>query len=200
MIKRNLKKLFVLSLLTLFVSCKTVPVRYAEEEYWLLSEKKQKKILATLSLSGVQVDRIGGWNFVEREVADLTPLYFWNNKCKVVAEEERPYYTAEVQVRERDFNVGWKTKKSLAVEVRIWARDYVSESESTAERQKLPAAAGRIVTTGKHSFSSSKITSQLLSKAIGKTVKKLAKFERQRKRNSVKLEKQKAAKQKGGKK
>lgn len=130
--------------------------------------------MVTLALLGVHVDRTGGWASIEKETSALAPLYFWNCGYKVVDAGERPVYAAEIHLREREYNLGWNSKRSLAVEVHIWTYEDASDMSAAAHEQKLPVAVGRIVTIGDKTFSSSEITDRLLSKAIGKAAKQLA--------------------------
>jgi hypothetical protein len=179
--KKIFLKLFVF-LLFLF-SCEALPVNYSSSQSWQTSSinsKKQDKFWTTLTILSVHVDRSGGWDSVEKEAAALAPLYFWDRKCRVVDAEKTPSYAAQIQIRERDFNHGWKTKKSLAVEVRIWEYEDAPRNGESVLEHKLPAAVGRIITIGDKSFSSSKTTGLLLSKAIKKAVRKLAVYERKK--------------------
>ena len=175
-----LAMLFTVLLATIFISCEALPFNYSAGQSWLIRENEQEKILATLTLLGVQVDRSGGWDSVEKETVSLAPLYFWNQGCKTVAAEEGPAYAAGIQVREREFNLGWRTKRSLAVEVRIWVFEDAPKGGVSVHEQKLPVAVGRIVSTGEESFSSSHTTGRLLSMAIEKAVKQLAEYERKK--------------------
>jgi hypothetical protein len=127
-----------------------------------------------MTVLGVPADRSGGWASVEREAASLAPLYFWDRGCRVVSAEEGPQYAARIWIRERDFNMGWSNKKSLAVEVRIWAFEDAPVNGEPVEDHKLPAAVGRVVMTGDTSFSSSDTMGRLLSRAITQAVKQLA--------------------------
>jgi len=168
--------------LLILLSCEALPVNLSSGQSWLIPADNlggSEKTWTTLAILSVQVDRSGGWEpSVEKETASLAPLYFWDRGCRVVPAENAPSYAAFIQVREREFNRGWKTKKSLAVEVRIW--EYGDASENGVSVSKLPAAVGRIVATGDESFSSSVTTGRLLSKAIEKAVKELAAYERKK--------------------
>jgi hypothetical protein len=176
-----MKKFFQILILSIFLlvllSCEALPVNYSSGQSWLISSDNT---WTTLVILPVQVDRSGGWDSVEKETASLAPLYFWDSGCRVVAAEEAPAYAAQIQVREREFNVGWRTKKSLAVEVRIWDYDDAPKNGESVSVQKLPAAVGRIIETGDRSFSSSITTGDILSKAIKKAVKELAVYERKK--------------------
>ena len=172
-------KIIIFSLPVILLSCEALPINYSRGQSWHIPINEPEKISTTLTIMGVQVDRTGGWDSIEKETAALAPLYFWNRGCKVVPAEERPVYAAAIQVREREFNLGWRTKRSLAVEVRIWAYEDAPEAGASVQDQKLPAAVGIVTAMGERSFSSSETTGRLLSKAIGKAAKKLAVYERQ---------------------
>jgi len=164
-----MKKFLIVFLLPfIFLSCESLPINYSRSQSWLTSDNSSQM---TISLLSVQVDRAGGWDSVEKEIIDLAPLYFWNNGCRVVAVDEAPCYAAEIQAREREFSQGWRTRRSLAIEVRI------SSYKGSASAAKLPLAAGRVVAIGERSLSSSDTTGRMLSKAIAKAVKELAAHE-----------------------
>jgi hypothetical protein len=184
--KIYLQKLIISLFMLVLLSCEALPVNYSSGQSWLISpadsdkSDKPDKSWTTLAILSVQVDRSGGWDSVEKEAAALAPLYFWDRGCRIVAAEKTPSYAAQIQIREREFNLGWKTKKSLAVEVCIWEYEDAPENGGFYLSQKLPAAVGRVVSTGDKSFSSSVTTGRLLSKAIKKAVKKLAVYERKK--------------------
>jgi hypothetical protein len=180
----NLKKLQILFLLlfAFLISCEALPFNYSSSQSWLLSEEETEKVRTTLVLLNVRTDRSGGWDSVEKEAAALAPLYFWNYGCRVVAAGEKAAYTAGIQIREREFNLGWKTKRSLAVEVCIW--DYNDASENKVQYQNLPLAAGRVTALGDRSFSSSVTLDRLLSKAVKKAVNEIAVYEKRKKKDA----------------
>jgi len=170
-------KIFIFSLPVILLSCEALPFNYSSSQSWLIPNDTPGKNRNTINITGVQVDRSGGWDSVEREITALAPLYFWNNGRMVVT-EEKPAYTAEIQAREREFNLGWSSKRSLAVEVRIWADNDTNNNNDLSFEKKLPAAVGRVIVTGEKSFASSETTGRLLSKAIKKAVEELTAYER----------------------
>jgi len=173
------RQILMFLFLTLLFSCETLPSNYLTSQSWLLSEKNTKNARTTLVVLNVNVDRSGGWDSIEKETSVLAPLYFWNYGCKVVDAGEIADYATGINIREREFNLGWRTKRSLAVEVCIW--DYNDTFENSIQYQKPPLAVGRVITLGDKSFSSSYTIELLLSKAIKKAVKKLATHERWKK-------------------
>jgi len=174
-------KRFILVLFTaLVLSCEALPFNFSTGGSWLINEDGPNANRAALTVLGVDVDRTGGWDSVERETAALAPLYFWDQGCVVVSAEEKPGYAVWIHLREREFSRNWQTKKSLAVEVRIWPYEDAPEAGTPFYEQKLPLAVGRVVRVGEKSFSSSETTGQMLSKAIEKAVKKIVEHERRK--------------------
>ena len=173
--KKFIVKIIIFSAAAILLSCEALPFNYTADQSWLI-ESAHEKIWTTMTVLGVQADRSGGWDSVEKEAASLAPLYFWDRGCRVVSAEEWPQYAARIWIRERDFNLGWSSKKSLVVEVRIWAFEDAPVSGAPDEDHKLPAAVGRVVMTGDTSFSSSDTMGKLLSRAITQAVKQLAAY------------------------
>jgi len=158
-----------LFLALVLVSCDSMPVNYSFSQSWLIPEAGGAGEAArrTIKLAGVSVDRSSGWDSLEKEVAALAPLYFWQSGYRLAEQDGAADYAAQISLREREFAVGWHTKRSLAVEVRIWASPG-EEMPVDGLFGTLPLAAGRVVAIGDGSFSSSKTTGKMLSRAIGK--------------------------------
>ena len=173
--KKFIVKIIIFFAAAILLSCEALPFNYSADQSWLI-KNAQEKTWTTMTVLGVQIDKSGGWDSVEREAALLAPLYFWDRGCRVVSAEEGPQYAARIWIRERDFNMGWSNKKSLAVEVRIWAFEDAPVNGEPVEDHKLPAAVGRVVMTGDTSFSSSDTMGRLLSRAITQAVKQLAMY------------------------
>ena len=161
----------LLFLLILF-SCDSTPESFSQS--WFMPEKgKAGSKRGSIKLIGVSVDRSGGWDSLEKEVNALAPFYFWKYGCRLAEPGAAADYAVDISLRERELNAGWRTWRSLAVEVRIWACNDENEIYADGFSKRLPLAAGRIVAIGEESFSSSKITDKMLSHAISKSVKKL---------------------------
>lgn len=160
-------------LIILAASCGSIPVNYTASESWSIAQNgmdadaEQK----TIKVAGVFVDRQGGWDSLEKEIAVLAPLYFWEQGYRQVPSGGDPAYVAHINLREREFTIGWHTRRSLAVEVRIW--EGASGIGQADFGTSVPIAAGRIVAIGNDSFSSSQITGKMLSRAIVLAVKKI---------------------------
>ena len=166
--KLNIFVLFFMALI--FLSCESMPVNYSRSKSWLLGKKNPQ---GTFSLIGISVDRIGGWDSLEREMTALAPLSFWEEGFQMIAGDKPADYAADIQLREREYSSGWRTKRSLSVEVRVWAYEDPGAGK-TAYAQTLPLAAGRVISTGDRSLSSFETTNRMLSKAIRKAVRQLA--------------------------
>ena len=149
-----------LSLAFLLLSCYSMPVSFSQS--WIIPEKTGQ----TIKLTGVSIDRQGGWDSLEKEVTALAPLYFLQNGYHLIESDGPADYSAHISLREREFSVGWRTQRSLAVEVLVLAG-----GEKPSEG---PLAAGRVVKIGDESFLSSKTTGTMLSRAINETIKKLS--------------------------
>jgi len=180
-----MKKYFQLLIASIFllilISCEALPVNFTLGQSWFIPSADFKipgKAWTTLTILSVNVDRSGGWDSIEKETAATAPLYFWDSKCRVVPAEESPSYAAQIFIREREFSVGWETKKSLAVEVHIWDYENAPKEGDSILEYRLPAAVGRIIVTGGKSFVSSKTANRILPKAIKKAVRKLAVYDR----------------------
>jgi hypothetical protein len=158
-------------------SCESVPINYSRSRSWLTG---RKPVWGTVSLLGVTVDRIGGRDSVERDITALAPLCFWEEGCQMLSPGKSADYAADIQVREREYSSGWRTKRSLLVEVRIWP--YGEEgTERQTYTQSLPLAAGRVIAMGSRTLSSFETTNRMLSQATQKAVKQLAAQKRKQK-------------------
>jgi hypothetical protein len=152
-----------------------MPVNYSRTRSWFL---KEKPVWGTVNLLGVTVDRIGGWDSVEQDITGLAPLFFWEAGCRMIPGASPADYAADIQLREREYRSGWRTKRSLLVEVRIWPH---GDGGRSAYTETLPLAAGRITAMGDRSLSSFETTNRMLSRAIRKAVGQLAAHKRKQK-------------------
>ena len=170
-----IRSILFLTFTLLLFSCYSMPASFSQS--WKIPEKNTAKdrTKRTIKLVGVSVDRSGGWDSLEKESTVLAPIHFWRKGFRL-AEEETADYAAFISLREREFAVGWRTRRSLALEVQVWACTdgmSVNELSHDALSQKLPVAAGRVVVIGKKSFISSKTMGKLLVRAINKTLGKM---------------------------
>ena len=145
------------------LSCSSLSDIFSFSQSWAIPEGAAGT-RQTIKLAGVSVDRLGGWDSLEREVVALAPLYFWEHGYRMA--EQDADYAVHISLREREFASGWRTRRSLALEVRIW-------DGAEGLPGKLPIAVGRVVAVGDKSFSSSKTTGKMLALAIGKATGEL---------------------------
>ena len=166
-----LKEITILFLAVLLFSCDSMPVSITKTSSWRITDESSST--GTIKLANVTVDRSGNRDSLEKEVAALAPLYFWSEGYKTVESDGSADYAVQINLREREVVSGWRTKTSLAVEVRIWA---CADGDMRLNEfaGKMPVAAGRAVCSGNKSFSSSKTTGKMLSGAISKTLKQLS--------------------------
>jgi hypothetical protein len=187
-----MKKYFQITAVSVFLlvllSCGALPANYSSGQSWFIPSadfKRSGRAWTTLTILSVNVDRSGGWDSIEKETAALAPIYFWEKRCRVVPADEAPSYAAQIYIRERELSAGlktWKTKKSLTIEVHIWDYDNAPNNGDSIIDYKLPAAVGRLILIGDKSLISSKIASRLLPKVINKAVRKLAVYERRKRK------------------
>jgi len=166
-------KNIILIMLLIFTSCNSLPLNISSNKFLAMNDNEEniKKENGTVKIIEVSVDRLGQWNSLEKEVAFLAPLYFWKYNLIPATPDDVVDYLAKINLREREFSVGWNTKRSLVMEVCLWANKGNLAMEEISNY--LPLAAGRIVIIGDKSFLSSKITDKMLSMAIKKTVNSL---------------------------
>jgi hypothetical protein len=149
-------------------ACESLPSNVYRGRSWSLPEAgTAPESGIRVRLVSVTVDRNGGWASVEKEVRGLAPLLFFEQGCRLVSPEEGADYAADIRVREREYAAGWQTKRSLAVEVRLWPAGATPDETY----QGLPCMAGRVTSLGDRSFSSSETTGRMLSLAIKKALR-----------------------------
>jgi hypothetical protein len=146
--------LFAAGLSALCSSCAVFPVR----EAWSSSGTFDK---GTMAAGKISVDSVTGWDSLEKEIAGLLPLLFLEKGYAPPDTESGADFTAEVSVIEREYMEGWKTKKSLSVELRIRGRG------------EALLAAGRAMLSGNKSLASSQVTNVLLRAALSKALSAL---------------------------
>jgi hypothetical protein len=171
----------------LFLSCESLPFNMAKSQGWFMpkspaeyevtpNDRKKEAGPISIRLIGVSVDRGGGRDSLEREIAGLAPLLFWKYGYRVLSGDEQADYEAEIQAREREYSSGWRIKRSLALELRVWIAGNEPERRSAGKQNPpsaLPLAAGRVYFEGERIFSSSKTTGDMLALVIRKTAEQL---------------------------
>ena len=149
-------------MLPLFLGgCSSLPFDLSQDSRWAGVIKKEK---GTVRLISVSAERSGEWSSLEKEITYLLPLLFSEESYRVVSASAAADYSAEVMVREREFADGWRTKRSLSAELRLWADNAYGP---------LPLSAGRSLVLGKQTLSSSRTLCSMLRKAVKNAVRAL---------------------------
>ena len=128
---------------------------------WATGNREDAK--AAIQIISVSAEKSGEWGLLEKEISGLLPLLFFEEGYIAVSHDAQADIFAEVTVREREYIDGWKTRRSLSAEVRLWAREEFSG-------QPLPLSAGRALSNGRQSFASSGTLSVMLRKAVKNAV------------------------------
>jgi hypothetical protein len=169
------KPVFFAAALLFLGACESLPFNYYLNASWSApGEDGTRETLGTVRLEEVSVDRSGGWASVEKEIRGLAPLFFWERGYRVVSDGEGADYAAGIRAREREYASGWQTRRSLAMEVRLWPAGAPDGREPGIDGP-LPLAAGRVTSGGNRSFSSSETTGRMLAMAIKKALRPLEK-------------------------
>jgi hypothetical protein len=150
-------------------ACGSFPFQWFGTQSWNLESGEH---LPSIHIFEISADISGVRTAVEKEITALAPLVFWEQGFVFTETGEAADYEADICIREREYVSGWKTRRSLAAEARIWRAGERSQGA-------LPLAAGRVTSAGDESFSSSKICGRMLTLAIKKAVSALRKGEAQ---------------------
>ncbi|MDR2865525.1 MAG: hypothetical protein LBV68_07955 [Spirochaetaceae bacterium] len=170
-------------------ACSTSGISSKQTKTWISGDNfsAAKK----LALGKIDIDKIGGGWSVEREIAGILPLIFLEHDYVFLQEGEHADYLVDVYAVERDYYDGWKSKKSIAIEVVFGllpgATEETAVSSSAQEltgndpdvknateiRLKTPFAAGRTIAEGSLGLSSSKNLEALLRLSVEKLVKSI---------------------------
>jgi len=160
------------------MSCNTMPL--SNNESWYTYEKdkrREKRSIGTIKLIGVTVYRSGGWDSIQSEIKGLAALLFWKHGLYLVSDNAEADYAADIRIHEREYMSQWRTKRSLALELRIWELTDEIRGDIGAPGfsfdDRLPVAAGRVIGSGNYSFSSSQNTAHILPYAVKNAVKRL---------------------------
>ena len=133
------------------------------EKSWPRTLSKQNaEIQGTLQLGTIDVDKPGGSYSIEREITAILPLLFWEMGYVFEPATGGADYIVDVYARERDIQHGWKTKKSISLEVVLWPVQSVRYAGD--ESVRTPYAAGRTVIAGTAGLSVSGHLENLLRK------------------------------------
>jgi hypothetical protein len=151
-------------------SCATYGITYENGKAWPGKfTGAGVEMRGTLRLGTVEVDKPGGSYSIEREINAILPLVFWEMGYFFEPATGNADYIVDVYARERDVPYGWKTKKSISLEVVLWPVQSVVYAGG--QDVKTPFAAGRTVIAGTAGLSASGNTESLLRKTVRKAVK-----------------------------
>jgi hypothetical protein len=132
------------------------------------SSTKRSKIAGALELENVSVDKPADRTSVEKEIRGRAPLFFLERKYLLVPEGEPAPYRVNIRAIEREYISGWKTRRSVSVEVFIL-------QNGEGARDPVPLASGRAAGTGNISLSSSPVLDRFLRTAVKRAVGALKK-------------------------
>jgi hypothetical protein len=141
---------FLLCAVSGLVSCVNIPGTNA----W--SSGRLKTPRGLLRLGEISVDKAMDWASVEGEIRRRVPLIFLERKYLFTPQDGEADFRVDVRAIEREYLSGWKTLRSLSMEVHIWRE---------GERTGTPLASGRAVQSGDVSLSSVEILDYLLRRA-----------------------------------
>jgi hypothetical protein len=148
-----------------FTSCATNGLHEKSSSSWTINTKK--KNVKTLRIGVISADKSGGSLSIESEIARILPLLFLEKRYIFIEDSDDAGFIVDVYATERDYFVGWKTKKSIALEVSLRA----NRGDINENGVKTPLASGRTIAQGTQGLSSSKNLAAILRASIKKAVK-----------------------------
>lgn len=168
--------LIVLCIFLTGVSCETSGMYYKKSQAWSLQNAKKKGSKAkakTLKAGTITADKPGAALSIEKEISQILPLLFLE-RGYIFTNDSNADYIVDVCATEREYFVGWETKKSVTMEVLVWPNDHVNdEDEAVVE---TPLAAGRIIAQGSQGLSSSHNLNHILRRSVSKAVAQVKKI------------------------
>jgi hypothetical protein len=117
-------------------------------------------------LKEVIVDKSSGWTSIEREIQDMVPLLFSDYGYPFVLNKTDARYIVDVRAVEREYMSGWRSRRSVAVEIRIYDNIGIDDYQNT-----VPVVVGKTTSSGGVSLASSKDLNALLVSGVKKVVK-----------------------------
>lgn len=159
-----IKVLTAFFLIYAFTSCATNGLHEKSSSSWRINAKE--KNIKALRIGVISADKSGGSLSLELEIARILPLLFLEKGCVFIEDAENAVFIVDVYAVERDYFAGWKTKKSIALEVSLRANNG-GVNENIV---KTPLASGRTIAQGAQGLSSSKNLAAILRSSIKKAV------------------------------
>jgi hypothetical protein len=153
----------------LLSSCSTTGITSKKTKTWITGSAflDTRKI----ALGNIDIDKPGGGWSVEKEIMEILPLILSEQGFVVLQNKENADGIVDVFATERDFYSGWKTNKSIAVEVLF----YPSNGGTGNIDGETSFAAGRTVAQGSLGLSSSKNVEALLRDSVKKLARSIKK-------------------------
>lgn len=139
-------------------SCAHFSGELAENRSWRDSGTEP---ILNVALARPRVECRTGGASIEDEIERLAPLLLRDRKIAVTTPEPATGYIVRIAAVERDIQNGWKTKRSISIDLSLHRYGNPEDSGS------VPLAASRIVASGSSaSLSSSSYLSSALSEGI----------------------------------
>lgn len=155
---RSIRYLPICLLTFIFIlSCST----YSES--WIVPSQSE---LPSICIGEVLVDRASGWTSIEREIRDMVPLLFSEYEYPFVLDNAGADYVIDVQSVEREYMSGWRSERSIAVEIRVYKNSGMEDY-----RNAVPLIVGKTTSSGNASLASSQDLRRLLNAGVKKIVK-----------------------------
>jgi hypothetical protein len=152
-------KKVVYFLAVLFTSCAAIAPMQVSEAW---QAPKSGKVKNTIHIDSISVSKAGSALSIEQELKNIAPLYFWEHLLLTVPSEQASDYTVNIYAREREYQLGFQTKRSVSMEVIL-------------QKDGQVLAVGQVISEGKGNLLSSERINHILKLAINKTVKALGK-------------------------
>ncbi|GMO28907.1 MAG: hypothetical protein Ta2F_04300 [Termitinemataceae bacterium] len=170
------KHLYVLAVcvFTFYIaSCSTSGMHFKSSASWSKTENEEQ--VSKIKLGSINADKSGGSLSIEKEISQVLPLLFLEKGFVFTNNAEEASYIVDVCATEREFFVGWNTKKSVTMEVSFWSNDHLQDKYSVNDPSVIetPLAAGRIIAGGSEGLSSSNNLHNILKRSIAIVVEKV---------------------------
>ncbi len=146
-----------LFLFVFMLSCST----YSKS--WIVLSQNE---FPSICVGEVLVDRANGWTSIEREIRDMVPLLFSEYQYSFVLDNAGADYVIDVQAVEREYMSGWRSERSIAVEIRVYKNSGIEDY-----RNAVPLIVGKTTSSGNASLASSQDLHRLLNAGVKRIVK-----------------------------
>jgi hypothetical protein len=157
---------FLLSVsFVLICSCSTFPTDFffLSSKAWISPSQSDQP---SLYLADVLVDKASGWTSIEQETRNILPLLFSDYDYPFTLNQSNADYIVDVQAIEREYLSGWRTKRSIAIEIQIYQNNILDEYHN-----KPPIIVAKTTSSSNVSLASSKVLHNLLVSGVRKVVR-----------------------------